>query len=230
MAKGLFITGTGTGVGKTYVGALLANRLRDAGIRVGVYKPVASGCDDREGKLGSADADSLWEAAGRIGSIEHVCPQMFRAPLAPHLAARAEGRRVNAKLLRDGLAYWLDTSEIVLIEGAGGLMSPISDDDYNADLAAEFGFPLLVVAANQLGVINATLQTLITAATYCDGLDVAGIVLNSMSPSENDVSIASNADEIARRCVPPLLATLDYQGKLESDADWVTLCGACRDK
>jgi dethiobiotin synthetase len=230
MAKGLFITGTGTGVGKTYVGALLAQRLCDAGVRVGVYKPVASGCDDRDGALGSADADSLWAGAGRVGSIDRVCPQMFRAPLAPHLAARAEGRRVDAKLLRDGLAFWLETSEIVLIEGAGGLMSPISDDDYNADLAAEFGFPLLVVAANQLGVINATLQTLITAATYCDGLDVAGIVLNSTSPSENDASIASNADEIARRCVPPLLATVDYRGKLESDVDWATLCGACRDQ
>jgi dethiobiotin synthetase len=224
MAKGLFITGTGTGVGKTYVSSLLARRLREAGIRVGVYKPVASGCDDRNGTLVSADADSLWAAAGRIGSIDRVCPQMFHAPLAPHLAARAEGRRVDAKLLREGLVYWLETSEIVLVEGAGGLMSPISDDDYNADLAAEFGFPLLVVAANQLGVINATLQTLITAATYCDGLDVAGIVLSSTTPSENDASIASNADEIARRCVPPLLATVEHGGGLECDAAWAKLC------
>ena len=67
----------------------------------------------------------------------------------------------------------------MLVEGAGGLMSPVSDDDYNADLAAEFGYPLVVVSANVLGTINATLQTLITASTYCDGLDVAGIVLNS---------------------------------------------------
>ncbi len=223
-AKGLFITGTGTGVGKSYVGAILARRFREAGIRVGVYKPVASGCDVRDGTLVSADADSLWEAAGRIGSIDRVCPQMFRAPLAPHLAARADGRRVDAKLLREGLEYWLDTSEIVLVEGAGGLMSPISDDDYNADLAAEFGFPLLVVAANQLGVINATLQTLITAATYCDGLDVAGIVLNSISPGEDDASIASNSDEIARRCVPPLLATVEHGGRLEGDADWRQFC------
>ena len=67
--------------------------------------------------------------------------------------------------LRSGIDFWRETSDVVLVEGAGGLMSPISDDDYNADLAAEFGYPLLVVAANELGTINATLQTLITAST-----------------------------------------------------------------
>jgi dethiobiotin synthetase len=150
---------------------------------------------------------------------------MFAAPVAPHLAARTEGRRVDAKLLRDGIECWRVASEIVLVEGAGGLMSPISDDDYNADLAGEFGFPLLVVAANELGVINASLQTLITAATYCDGLDVAGIVLNSASRRANDASVESNADEIARRCVPPMLATVEHGGGFDRDLDWAALCG-----
>jgi dethiobiotin synthetase len=228
MSKGLFITGTGTGVGKTYVAALIARALRASGLRVGVYKPVASGCDEIAGGLVSPDATSLWEAAGRVGSIERVCPQMFAAPLAPHLAARAEGKRVDGKLLREGIEFWRETSEVVLIEGAGGLMSPISDDDYNADLAAEFGYPLLVVAANELGVINGTLQTLITAATYCDGLDVAGIVLNAVRPQTDDVSVASNADEIARRCVPPLLATVEYGGSIEEEVDWLSLVGLAR--
>ena len=110
----------------------------------------------------------MWEAAGRPGTLEQVCPQTFAAPLAPHLAARAEGRRVDPQLLRDGIQFWRETSDVVLVEGAGGLMSPMSDDDYNADLAAEFGYPLVVVAANVLGTINATLQTLITASTYCE--------------------------------------------------------------
>jgi dethiobiotin synthetase len=222
--KGLFITGTGTGVGKTYVAAFVARSLREAGARVGVYKPVASGCDPHGNELVSPDAVALWDAAGRPGTLAHVCPQMFAAPLAPHLAARTEGRRVDAVLLREGLEYWRETSEIVLVEGAGGLMSPISDDDYNADLAADFGFPLLVVAANELGVINATLQTLITAATYCDGLDVAGIVLNSVLRRDGDVSVVSNADEIARRCVPPLLATVEHGGGLDAGVNWAALC------
>jgi dethiobiotin synthetase len=163
MASGIFITGTGTGVGKTYVGTLIAKALRAAGKRVGVYKPVASGCERQADRLISPDAIALWEAAGRPGTLEHVCPQVFAAPLAPHLAARAEGRRVDSQLLRDGLKFWCETCDIVLVEGAGGLMSPISEDDYNADLAAEFGYPLLIVAENALGTINATLQTLITA-------------------------------------------------------------------
>jgi len=223
MPRGLFITGTGTGVGKTYVAALLARQLVAAGKRVGVYKPAASDCTLHDGRLVSPDAVALWEAAGRPGTLEQVCPQVFAAPLAPHLAARAEGRRVDAKLLRDGLNYWRESSEIVLVEGAGGLMSPLGDDDYNADLAAEFGYPLVVVSANVLGTINATLQTLITASVYGDGHAIAGVVLNSPEAAA-DASADSNADELARRCVPPLLAMVEYGGAFDRDVDWWNLC------
>jgi dethiobiotin synthetase len=223
MASGLFITGTGTGVGKTHVAALIARALREAGRRVGVYKPVASGCHQRDGECVSSDAIALWEAAGQPGALDRVCPQRFAAPLAPHLAARAEGHRVDGAQLREGIRYWRDLSEIVLVEGAGGLMSPISDDDYNADLAAEFGYPLVVVSANELGTINATLQTLIAASTYCDGLDVAGIVLNSPRNLPVDPSIDSNADELARRCVAPLLAVVDHGGECDRAVNWWAL-------
>ena len=223
MAGGLFITGTGTGVGKTYVGALIAHALRKAGKRVGAYKPVASGCEWRDGKLISPDAIALWEAAGRPGTLEQVCPQTFWAPLAPHLAARAEGQGVDASLLRDGIKVWQETSDIVLVEGAGGLMSPISDEDYNADLAREFGYPLVVVSANQLGTINATLQTLITARACRSGLPVAGIVLNTTVPAGDDLSVESNAAELAIRCDVPLLATIPYGGELDSEVDWWSL-------
>src|SRR5215213_6650443 len=101
MSCGLFITGTGTGVGKTYVGALIARALRGVGKRVGVYKPVASGCEMRDGELVSPDAVALWEAAGRPGTLQQVCPQLFAAALAPHLAARAEGRLVDSELLSE---------------------------------------------------------------------------------------------------------------------------------
>jgi dethiobiotin synthetase len=227
MSRGLFITGTGTGVGKTYVGALIARVLHASGKRVGVYKPVASGCEERDGRLVAQDALRLWEAAGSPGTVEQVCPQMFRAPLAPHLAARAEGRRVDPQLLREGIRRWQETCDIVLVEGAGGLMSPISDDDYNADLAAEFGYPLVVVAANALGTINATLQTLITASTYCEGLSVAGIVLNSPSEAGDDPSTQSNAAELAQRCTAPLLATVELGGKMDRDVDWWKLAQPC---
>jgi dethiobiotin synthetase len=230
----LFITGTGTGVGKTYVGASIARALVAGGRRVGVYKPAASGCPVRDGRLVSVDAVALWESAGRPGTLEQVCPQSFAAPLAPHLAARVEGRRVDPQLLRSGIDFWRQTCDVLLVEGAGGLMSPISDDDYNADLAADFGFPLVVVSANELGTINATLQTLITASTCCragsreqgavsrteEELVVAGIVLNSTCPTGKDLSVESNRDELARRCVAPILAAVEYGGGFDANVDW----------
>lgn len=208
---GLFITGTGTGVGKTYIGALIARELVASGLRVGVYKPAASGCERVNGELLSEDAIQLWEAAGRPLSLEEVCPQRFEAPLAPPQAARVEGKTVDPRLLRAGLKPWLDWAQVVLIEGVGGLMSPISDEDYVADLAYEFGFPLLVVSKNVLGTINHTLLTLIGAATFCDGIDVAGIVLNEpLRPNSGDPSQANNWEELRNRCVPPVLAQVAY--------------------
>ena len=219
---GVFITGTDTGVGKTYVTALIARAWRHPAGGVGVYKPAASGCNcDAQGWLVSDDAAALWEAAGRPGDLEHVCPQRFAAPLAPHLAARAEGREIDGKVLRTGLDYWRTRSEIVLVEGAGGLMSPLGDKEYVADLAWDFGFPLIVVTRNILGTINATLQTLITASVYRDGLAVVGLVLNHPAPPPaSDLSLATNRAELAarctRRCWPP--SRLGPQG---STATWI---------
>ncbi|MBI2481441.1 MAG: dethiobiotin synthase [Planctomycetia bacterium] len=216
---GLFITGTDTGVGKTYVTALIAKQLIAAGRRVGVYKPAASGCVGDE----TDDPFVLWDAAGRPATLEAVCPQRFTAPLAPHLAARAEGKEINIELLRTGIDFWRDRSDIILVEGIGGLMSPVSADEYVADLAHDFRFPLIVIAPNTLGVINQTLQTLITASTFRDGLDVAGIVLNNRSATcdANDVSTQSNAAELAARCVPPILATVGDE--FDRAVDWMAL-------
>ena len=222
---GLFITGTDTGVGKTCVGALIARSLVSSGRRVGVYKPAASGCR-REGKtLVSDDAVALWNAAGRPGDMEHVCPQRFAAPLAPHLAAREEGRQLDAGLLGRGIEYWRGRAEIILVEGAGGLMSPLGEDGYVADLAAEFGFPLLVVSRNVLGTINQTLQTLIAAATFRQGLPVAGVVLNHTEPpSADDVSLATNRRELAARCGVPILAEVVWRGgRFDTAVDWLAL-------
>ncbi len=203
--SGLFITGVGTEVGKTYVAALIAKQLVAEGVRVGVYKPTASGCHNDV----SDDAVALWEAAGRPLTLDAVCPQRFAAPLAPHLAAREEGRRVDAALLRSGYEVWRDAYDFVLVEGAGGLMSPLSDDDYNADLARDLGLPLVVVAANRLGVINEVMQTLIS--TEAKGLRVVGVLLNDTSP-EGDMSRATNAAELARRMKAPLLGCVAWGG------------------
>jgi dethiobiotin synthetase len=221
---GLFITGTSTEVGKTHVAAMIARQLVREGRRVGLYKPVASGCRGEAGERVADDAVELWEAAGRPGELERVCPQRFLAPLAPHRAARKEGKRVDAALLRTGLDYWREHSDIILVEGAGGLMSPLSDEDYNIDLAAEFGFPLLIVAANELGVINATLQTLITARARAPELPIAGVVLNQAALRENDASLKSNAEELAARIDAPKLATVAYRhSDFDKTIDWFAI-------
>jgi dethiobiotin synthetase len=222
--RGFFITGTGTEVGKTYVGALLAKEFVSRGLRVGVYKPVASGCvtyAEYQGSedwgmgpkdLVSEDALALWQAAGRPLSLDEVCPQRFRAAVAPNVAARMEDRRVDTNLLRIGIDPWLSNSDIVLVEGAGGLLSPISDDDYNADLAGDLGLPLIVVASNRLGVINDTLQTVITASVFGDGLEVAGVVLNSVSEAAGDESLSTNAEQLREHLRVPVLGEVNYGG------------------
>ena len=224
---GLFITGTDTNVGKTYVGVLIARALKAAGHRVGVYKAVASGCRREGGRLISDDALLLWRAAGEPGKLDRVCPQCFEAPLAPHLSARAEGKELDRNLLRDGLDYWLTCSDIVLIEGAGGLLSPLGESDYVADLARDFGFPLLIVARNALGTINHTLLTLHAAQTLHEGLKIAGIILNHPAPPDNDPSSKSNRQEIVSRSTVPILAEVFWKtAEFDSSLNWSQLARA----
>jgi dethiobiotin synthetase len=227
MPPGLFITGTDTGVGKTYVASMIVRSLVSQGHRVGVYKPVASGCR-REGKGNrpvSDDAMALWNAAGQPASLDHVCPQRFEMPLAPHLAAKAEGKSVDLAYLSQGLEYWKPRSDVIVVEGVGGLMTPLDDKTYVADLAKSFGFPLVVVSRNVLGTINHTFQTVIVASTYRGGLPIAGIVLNHAAPPSNeDPSLPLNRRELARHCNTPVLDEIGW-GKEHFDGaiDWFSL-------
>lgn len=219
-ARGLFITGTNTEIGKSWVAAMIARQLHEQGRRVGVYKPAASGCTGPIDDLFSEDADQLWQAAGQPLTLNAVCPQRFQAPLAPHVAAEKQGATIDADKLVTGLSVWANACDIVIVEGVGGLMSPVSTDDYVADLAWDFGYPLIVVAANELGVINQTLQTLITAETFRGGLPVAGLIVNHPR-GESDESAATNVAELRTRCVPPLLAEVNYQQESFTETiDW----------
>ena len=223
---GLFVTGTDTGVGKTYVAALIARALAASGRKVGVYKPAASGCrTDGDGPV-CDDARRLWEAAATPGRLDRVCPQCFAAPIAPHLAARNEGKTLDAALLRRGIEYWRQRSDLIVVEGAGGLMSPLGETEYVADLARDFGCPLVVVSRNVLGTINATLQTLIAAAAFGDGLAVAGIVLNNPTIDPGDPSRETNRDELAARCGAPILAEVEFHAEgFDAAVDWSALAG-----
>lgn len=209
----LFFAGTDTDVGKTYTASLVARHLKQAGRRVGVYKPVASGCREVDASLVADDAVALWEAAGCPRSLDEVCPQRFIEPLAPPEAAAAEGKMVDAGLLRRGAVCWEEDCDLLIVEGAGGLLSPLADGVLNIDLVKQFETAtLLIVAANRLGAIHQTLAT--CAAAVHHGVKPGGILLcDSMGGAEK--STQSNAVQIARYCEVPVLGSIPFGGNLE---------------
>jgi len=213
----LFFAGTDTEVGKTYCASLAASGLSGDGYRVGVYKPVASDCRRNGDRWVCDDAVSLWEAAGRPGTLGHVCPQCFEAPLAPPEAARAENRTVDPALLRRGADRWTSGPfDVVIVEGAGGLMSPLADGVLNVDLLLQLRpASLIIVAANRLGVIHQVLSC--CEAARARGVVAAGIVLSSPR-AEADPSVAANADQIARYTDVPILGELAHGA---TEAPWL---------
>ncbi len=220
--QGLFVCGTGTEVGKTYVSCAIARNLVAQGLSVAAYKPVASGAHREHGQLVSTDAVSLLRAA-ECGNLSAVCPQVFSAPLAPPVAARLESRVVDDQLLRSGLEYWTDRCDFVVVEGVGGLLSPVSEDDFTVTLAREFGYPIVLVATDQLGVINQVLSAISVCAEYAPNVPVAGIVLNQLEP-DSDMSCASNAERIQQYCPVPLLGKIAWKSPAPLDSiNWQSL-------
>ena len=218
------MTGTDTGVGKTAVAAAILRELTSSGRSVGAYKPAASGVVP--GAAGS-DPEVLWLAAGRPRTPADVCPQAFAAAIAPADAARAEGREIDDGLLRSGFAAWCDGDRFVVVEGAGGLFSPLSDTTLNVDLAKEFGLPLVVVDAARLGAIGRVLGTI--RAARAEGLAVAAVVLSHAEPldarGENPESprwIADAArEDLVRRLAPIRVAVLEHgSASIEPKIDW----------
>lgn len=177
MARGIFVTGTDTGVGKTVVSAALARLLRMNGVNVGVMKPVTSGCSIVEGLPVSDDARLLCQAAG-TGYSSDVAPYCLREPLAPAEAARRDGVMVELSRIQESFQRLSAQHDYVIVEGAGGLMVPLAGGLLIADLAKLLALPVLVVARPGLGTINHTVLTCFAAQQM--GLAVAGVIINGM--------------------------------------------------
>lgn len=218
----LFFTGTDTDVGKTYVAALATKMLTSYGMRIGVYKPVASACEDHDGEYLSEDANALWRAADRPESIDRVCPQRFLAPLAPPAAAAVENRSVDVDLLVEGARWWFGRCSLLVVEGAGGLFSPLGEGFTNADLAKAIEATLVIVAENRLGVLHQVVSTTLAAKHYGDegGLKVAGVVLNHPL-SRSDMSAETNPTELVKYCQVPLLGTVQFGGDAKPIEKWL---------
>lgn len=207
----LFVTATDTEVGKTAVASALAVLLKQRGRDVGVMKPVASGCDEADGELVSADGACLARAAGVDDAHELVCPIRLRHPLAPSVAAELEDRSIDLSVVWDAARALGDRHDCLIVEGIGGIMVPIVGDYLVADMAAEFGVPLLVVARAGLGTINHSLLTVEFARSR--GLDVAAIVLNSPAKPAGGLAEDTNLSVIASLAGPtPVIGPLRHCG------------------
>jgi dethiobiotin synthetase len=217
MGRGIFITGTDTGVGKTFIGCALAALLKDLGYRVGVMKPVETGCVERDGKLFPDDAAQLKEASGCDFPLEKICSYRLREPLAPSVAADREGARIDIDQLINGYKELSSSHDITLVEGAGGLMVPLLPSYTYADLASVLKLPVLVVAANRLGAINHILLTLEHAS--CKSLNVLGYVLNQIE-SQPSLAAETNREALSSltgvRCAGEFPYFDNSQGKTPS--------------
>lgn len=197
---GLFVTGTDTEVGKTFVASSIVRRLTATGVKTGVIKPIATGCERRGERLISSDASELIEASGRDVDHARVAPIVFERPLAPVTAARLEGRELTFESIvertRESFDFWIAESvDMMIIEGIGGLLCPIARGKTVADLAIAIDYPLIVTASRGLGTLNRTLLTV--EAALRRGLRVAGIVLNSVDPNADRVCERENGIELA---------------------------------
>ena len=189
-APGVFVTGTGTEVGKTVVAAVIARTLAAEGKRVAVFKPAVTGLEEE----GETDHALLRRASGSSQSDEEIAPYRYEPPASPHLAAALAGEEIDPERLRRTARAAAAAADTIVCEGVGGLLVPLSPTYLVRDLAADLGYPLVVVAAPGLGTINHTLLTLESARAA--GLEVATVVLNPWPEQPGEIE-RSNRETIA---------------------------------
>jgi dethiobiotin synthetase len=189
-AEGVFVTATGTEIGKTVVAAAIARTLVAEGRRVAVFKPAVTGLDEGV----ETDHAILRRASGSPQSDEEIAPYRYGPPASPHLAAALAGEEIDPRRLRAAAAAAANGAEALVCEGVGGLLVPLSRDYLVRDLAVELGYPLVIVASPGLGTINHTLLTIEAARAV--GLEVRAVVLNPW-PEEPTTIERDNRETIA---------------------------------
>ena len=206
MAKGIFITGTDTGVGKTIVSAGLAMALKGRGMRVGVMKPVATGCiGENGGRLVSSDAVYLFEAAENEYA-PLTSPVRFRNPVAPSIASVYEQKEVDLDAIRKAYKELQKYYDFIIVEGIGGILVPIKKNFLVANLIREMGLPLVIVSHVSLGAINHTLLTVDSALMR--GFPIKGIIFNRAPRVNYSLAELTNPRVIHELTGLPVLGTL----------------------
>ncbi len=198
LPNGIFISGTDTGVGKTVITAALAWSLKQAGKRVAVMKPVQTGTE----LPGLTDIEFVEKVLGTNHPLDDVCPYRFPKPLAPLVASGLSGETIDIERIRGAYNKLRSAHDVVIVEGAGGLLVPILENYLMSDLASDLGLSLLLVTRPGLGTLNHTLLSIESARAR--GLDLLGIVINNF-PQDPDIAERTNPRLISRMTGLPIL-------------------------
>jgi dethiobiotin synthetase len=212
-AKGFFVTGTDTDVGKTIITAALIKASGLLGFRTCGMKPIETGCL-REGDMFiPSDGIFIKTIAHMEQTVDHISPCCFEEPLAPLSASEIEGTPVDFEKIRKECAALSQKYDVVVVEGIGGLLVPIRKDYFVVDLARDFGLPIIVVSRPGLGTINHTMLSVNYAIK--EGLTVAGIIINYSRPPEGSPAENTNPDVIKKISPVPIIGIFPYLKDLE---------------
>jgi len=207
-ARGIFVTGTDTGVGKTVVACGLVRALRKSGVRVSVMKPVASGSLRTPDGLRNADALALMEAAGLdVRTLyARVNPYCFEPPISPHIAAEDVKMEIDVDLIRHEFERLAASADWMVVEGAGGWLAPLNERETMADLASALALPVLLVVGLKLGCLNHAQLTRLAVRAH--GVPLAGWVASAIDPQMSHLE--ANLESLARLLGEPPLAVVPH--------------------
>lgn len=205
-ARGAFVTGTDTGIGKTFASCVLLAAWRTRGVRAAGMKPVASGSRMTRNGLRNEDAEALIAASDPAPAYADCNPFAFAEPIAPHIAARLRGVEINLEPVLSAYARIADLGDHVVVEGVGGWAVPFSDSLMQADLVRALQLPVILVVGLRLGCLN---HALLSARTIeSDGCKIAGWIANRIDPAMEHAD--ANIATLRKRIAAPLLGALDY--------------------
>ncbi|MCD4774536.1 MAG: dethiobiotin synthase [Candidatus Aegiribacteria sp.] len=213
--RGVFVTGTGTGVGKTLVAAGLLKALRDAGAVALPMKPVQTGCPEEGGMLTASDLEFSIRMAGLkpdVQLLDLMCPFRYVPACSPHLAGRLSGIQPDVRTIRNKMERLSNSCDFLVAEGAGGVLVPLNENEKMLDLMVELNWPVILVARGDLGTINHSLLSL--AVLRNAGLRIAAVVVNHLTEDASLVT-EDNPGAIAKFGEVPLTMEIPYMPGVE---------------
>ncbi len=216
MRTGIFITGTDTGVGKTIVSTGLILALKARGLNVGYMKPVESGCQVLDGEVVASDVRFVREVCGIRDDMDLMCPYRLKAAAAPSIASRLEDIHVDISYIVDQYFQLSLMHEIIVVEGVGGLMVPLNNNEVVTDLILQLGLEAVIVAKPGLGTINHSLLTINMAKMM--GISVQGLIVNGFGKDVIGLPERTNPDEIQHFGNVPVLGILPWLKDLDFNA------------